>query len=131
MYTIYLIRVSLFIEALWIGILTVGVGESRSDPLMIACGVLQGPILFNIAINELLTTFKFSFAYADDTLLYCEAATINDILQKSQSLLEKASKWYKSHLLKLNINKTQFCIFSNQNIKEYYHINFHSTKVES
>ena len=111
------------------------VGESRSDPLMIACGVPQGsilgPILFNIAINELLTTFKLSFAYADDTLLYCEAATINDILHKSQSLLEKASEWYESHLLKLNIDKTQFCIFSNRNIKEYYHINFHNTKVES
>ena len=54
------------------------VGESRSDQLMVAWGVPQGsilgPILFNIAINELLTTVKLSLAYADDTLLYCEAA---------------------------------------------------------
>ena len=48
----------------------------------------------------------YKFACADDTLLYCEVATINDILHKSESLLEEASKWYEGHLLKLNINKT-------------------------
>ena len=41
---------------------------------MIACGEPQGsilgPILFNIVINELLTTFKLSSAYEDDTLIY-------------------------------------------------------------
>ena len=74
-----------------------------------------------------------SSAYADDTLslTYCEAATIKDILHKSQSLLEEASKWYESYLLKLLIDKTQFCISSNRNIKEYYYINFQNTKVES
>ena len=45
--------------------------------------------------------------------------------------MEEASKWYESHLLKLNIDKTQFCIFSNPVIKQYYHITFHNTKVES
>ena len=91
--------------------------KSRSDPRTISC--------------MLITTNKLLFAYADDILVYCEASTNNNILQKSQTLREEASKWYESCLLKLIIDKTQFCNLSNQNIKGYYHIIFHNTKIES
>ena len=47
------------------------------------------------------------------------------------SLLAEASKWYESCLLKLIIDETQFCNFSNQNIKDYYHVIFHNTEIES
>ena len=57
--------------------------------------------------------FQSSFAYADDTLLYCIANSINEVLDLSEGLLIEAAQWYDRNLLTLNINKTQFCIFSN------------------
>ena len=111
------------------------VGQSRSSILPITCGVPQGPILgpilFNIAINSLLNLFHDSFAYADDTLLICVATSIPEVLENTQTLLKEASTWYKNNLLTLNIAKTQFCIFSNRNLKNFYHIDHQSTKIES
>ena len=75
--------------------------------------------------------FQSSFAYADDTLLYCTANSINEVLDLSQGLLIDAAQWYNRNLLTLNINKTQFCIFSNRKIKEYYHITHGNTNIES
>ena len=72
------------------------VGESKSNSLPITCGVPQGsilgPILFNLAINGLLLSFENSFAYADDTLLFCEATSIPEVLEKSHTLLKDASQ---------------------------------------
>ena len=111
------------------------VGLSWSNSQAITCGVPQGsilgPILFNLAINGLLATFDNSFAYADDTLIYCTATSIDEVLAESNTLLKKSSDWYHSHLLRLNIEKTQLCIFSNRNIKNSYHINFQNSKIET
>ena len=67
------------------------VGDANSIPLPITCGVPQGsilgPVLFNIAINDILLEFQSSFAYADDTLLYCTANSINKVIDLSQRLL--------------------------------------------
>ena len=62
---------------------------------------------------------------------HLEATNVPDILEKSHTLLKDASQWYNSHLLKLNVQKTQFCVFSNRNLSDYYHLNFQNTKIES
>ena len=76
-------------------------------------------------------SFENSFAYADDTFLFCEATSVPEVLEKSHTLLKDASQWYNSHLLKLNLQKTQFCVFSDGTLKDYYHLNLQHTKIES
>jgi retron-type reverse transcriptase len=70
------------------------VGLLRSNSEAITCRVPQGsilgPILFNLAINGLLATFDNSFAYADDTLIYCTATSIDEVLVESNTLLKKS-----------------------------------------
>ena len=44
-------------------------------------------------------------------LLFSEATSVLEDLTKSQ--------WHNNHHLKLNVHKTQFCIFSNRNLKDY------------
>ena len=93
-------------------------------------GTILGPILITLAINRLLLSFfDNSFAYAEDTLLFCEATSVPEDLEISHTLLKDASQWYNSHLLRLGIQKTQSCIFSNRSLKYYYNLNFQNTKM--
>ena len=101
----------------------------------IKCGVPQGsvlgPILFNIAINNLLNTFHSSYAYADDTIVFCESNSISHTLDLSKSLLQNVSNWYRQNGLLLNLDKTQFCIFSNRKILGTHNLSIGSIKIQS
>ena len=61
-------------------------------------------------------------------LLFCEATSVLEDLEKSYNLLEDTSQWYNNHLEKLNFQKTQFCMFSNMNLKDFNHLNFFKTQ---
>ena len=61
-------------------------------------------------------------------LLFCEATSVLGDLEKSHTLLEDTSQWYNNHLEKLNAQKTRFCVFSNMNLNDYYHLNFFKHK---
>ena len=43
-------------------------------------------------------------------LLFCEATSVLEDLEKFHALLEDTSQWHNSHHLRLIIRKTQFCI---------------------
>jgi exonuclease III len=96
------------------------IGQTKSTPLEITSGVPQGsilgPILFTMAINDLLSVFQSAFSYADDTVIFSVGDTVEDSISKSSSLLKKVSKWYFDNQLSLNLAKTQLCVFSNRPI---------------
>jgi hypothetical protein len=111
------------------------VDHDQSSALPITCGVPQGsvlgPILFNLAINDLLNKHKTAFAYADDTVIYCTATDIPTLMDKSESLMREVSNWYSNNLLQLNLSKTQYCIFSNRKVEDFYQIQINNLKIES
>ena len=67
-----------------------------SRPQCIKSGVPQGSVLglllFNLVANGLLLKFDTALAYADDTVLHCQAPTQSESLQKAQSVTKLCSR---------------------------------------
>ena len=82
-------------------------------------GSVIGPLLFNIAINDLTSaTAKFDhIMYADDTTLISileNFGPTNNAKELEQNINEEISKvvtWLQSNKLKLNVSKSKFMLF--------------------
>ena len=88
-----------------------------SYPLGITCGVLQGsvlgPLLFLLFINDLPNVSKHLkfYLFADDTNLYYDSETLDDVIKKVNKGLKHIKRWLDANKLSLNISKTSFIIF--------------------
>ena len=88
-----------------------------SFPLDIACGVPQGsvlgPLLFLLFINDLPNASKHLkfYVFADDTNLYYDSETFDDVIKKVNKGLKHVKRWLDSNRLLLNISKTNYIIF--------------------
>jgi hypothetical protein len=111
------------------------IGLAKSSSCHIQSGVPQGsilgPVLFNLAINDLLSTNPTSFAYADDTVIYTKSESPEKSVQLCQTLLANVHEWYRDNCLQLNLSKTQFCMFSNRKLKGVYTINIDDLTIHS
>jgi ribonuclease P/MRP protein subunit RPP40 len=82
-----------------------------SDPLPLSTGVPQGsvfgPLLFNIYVNDLLTSLPEGtcMAYADDVTLIASGSTVADARLQLQSLLDLTATWAKHNLLSFSYSK--------------------------
>lgn len=96
----------------------VKVDDSYSSELPINGGVPQGsilgPLLFLIFINDFcqLNLNCDIITFADDTVLVFSADNYLDLFKKIEISLQKAKIWFNNNLLKLNVSKTKFMIFS-------------------
>lgn len=85
------------------------------------CGVPQGsilgPLLFLIYINDLRVVCKnvMPLMFADDTCLLLSHSNIDTLIREANEELQNISKWFKVNQLSLNIEKTNFMIFSTKN----------------
>ena len=91
-----------------------GVNSELKD---ISCGVPQGsvlgPLLFLIYINDIPNVsqkLQF-FLFADDTNIYYEASTIEEIENVLNTELDELYKWLCANRLSLNISKTNYLVF--------------------
>lgn len=69
-------------------------------------------MLFLIFINDLPTaTNFFSILFADDTTFQLSGSNMPELFEKANIELAKASDWFISNKLTLNIKKTKYILF--------------------
>lgn len=89
----------------------------RSDKQNIDCGVPQGsvlgPLLFLIFVNDLPSVVDSMnlTLFADDTSYICSALSQNEVISKSQNILNTLSEWFTKNKLFVNTSKTEFMLF--------------------
>ena len=90
----------------------------ESDLKRIKCGVPQGsilgPLLFLLYINDLLHASEYfmPILFADDTNLFATGYNLNDIISQINKEIDNVYAWVKANKLSLNIDKTNFMLFT-------------------
>ena len=97
---------------------SVNYNDHESDLKMMKCGVPQGsilgPLLFLIYINDLPSVSKYfmPILFADDTNLFCTGPNLHDIVCQINQEIKIIYSWVKANKLSLNIDKTNFMLFT-------------------
>ena len=100
----------------------VSINGVESETLKMVCGVPQGsvlgPLLFLLFINDLPNaTDLLTLLFADDTTFQISGVNVNLLFESANSELEKASNWFIANKLTLNVKKTKFMFFSDNNLQ--------------
>ena len=98
----------------------VTINGTNSENIKVKCGVPQGsvlgPLLFLLFINDLPNATEFfTLLFADDTTFQVSGYDTQKLFQDANLELQKASNWFRSNKLTLNVKKTKFMLFSGQN----------------
>ena len=98
----------------------VSVNNCNSSTLPITCGVPQGsllgPLLFITYINDIQKSSNLlSFIlFADDSNIFFSHENANQLLRTVNSELKNVTDWIKANKLSLNLQKTNYMLFSNK-----------------
>ena len=90
----------------------------ESDLKRIKCGVPQGsipgPLLFLLYINDLpqASEYFMPILFADDTNIFATGYNLNDIISQINKEIDNVYAWVKANKLSLNIDKTNFMLFT-------------------
>ena len=100
----------------------VSINGVKSETVKLVCGVPQGsvlgPLLFLLFINDLPNATEFlTLLFADDTTYQMSGSDINVLFQNANAELEKASVWFRTNKLTLNVKKTKFMLFSDKTLQ--------------
>ena len=104
-------------------------GNSQSEMKNIVCGVPQGsilgPLLFLIYINDLgsISDDIRLIMFADDSNMFLSGKNLREIEIRANSALEQIKKWLQVNRLSLNIDKTNYMIFTTKARKKEQNLN--------
>lgn len=84
-------------------------------------GSVLGPILFNIYVNDIaeIVSDTSIVLYADDTSLFVSDNDLDDLLQRSRSILSKLSSWSRDNALTINSSKSKAILFKARGRQSY------------
>ena len=92
-----------------------------------------GPLLFFMYINDLPNISKILnfYSFADDTNIYHESNSLNDLERTVNKELNKLYLWLNLNRLSLNFDKTNFIIFHpyNKPVKQQVTIKINNTAI--
>ena len=116
----------------------ISINGQSSELLDITCGVPQGsvlgPLLFLIYINGLPNVSEVLdfYLFADDTNIYYESKTLDDIEKTLNEELNKLFIWLNVNRLSLNIDKTNYIIFHpyNKSMKDHITITINNKVID-
>ena len=96
------------------------VNNVSSQHLPVHCGVPQGSILgpllvYHLHINDIFSTISNVMEFilfADNTNLFLQDTSLSSLESRLNVELEKISTWFKVNKLSLNLNKTNYILFT-------------------
>jgi hypothetical protein len=89
-----------------------------SDTINVQLGLPQGsvlgPLLFILYINDIKNVLRYSKLnlFADDTLLYIAADTLDKAVNRMNDDLASLSQWLTLNKLKLNVHKMKYMVIT-------------------
>ena len=98
----------------------ISINNYNSSTLPITCGVPQGsllgPLLFITYVNDIHKTSNLlSFIlFADDSNIFFSHDNVNQLIRIVNSELIHVTDWIKANKLSLNLQKTNYMLFSNK-----------------
>ena len=94
----------------------------KSELKLIRCDVAQGfilrPLLFLLYINDLTKVLSFimPILFADDTnFFFCTGTELKEMIRQVNEEMAKIYGWVNANRLSLNIDKTNFMLFTPKN----------------
>ena len=88
----------------------------------INCGVprgsILGPLLFLLYVNDIanVSNVLLPILFADDTSVFLEGTNVNEMCKIMNDELKQLRLWLQINKLSLNIDKTQYMLFSKKDV---------------
>ena len=110
--------------------------NEKSSKLNITCvipqGSILGPVLFLLYVNDIcnISNILNFMLFADDTTILSTHKDTKLLYEQANNELDKLQNWLRLNKLSINVNKTNYIIFSNKKEKQDYELTLNDVKIK-